>query len=78
MSKRQWLCVLGVWVMIFLFLGIPSVWHKIVALISGIVIIAIALRLPAERKSSPVISTSVKSPETPIFVENNTSTPNAQ
>ena len=68
MSKRQWLCVLGVWVMIFLFLGIPSVWHKVVALISGVVVIAIALRLPEERKQNPKV-------QTPIFVENNNSNP---
>ena len=46
MSKRQLLCVLGVWVMIFLFLGVPSSWHKIAAIISGVVIIAIAYNLP--------------------------------
>ncbi|MES3031602.1 MAG: hypothetical protein V4697_04310 [Patescibacteria group bacterium] len=66
MSKRQWLCVLGVWVMIFLFLGIPSVWHKVVALISGVVIISIALRLPQEKK---IVSSS----QSPVFVENNNS-----
>ncbi len=65
MSKRQWLCILGVWVMIFLFLGIPSLWHKIFALITGIVIISIAYNLPSEEKS-------VVSKEDSAFIENRT------
>ena len=50
MSKRQWLCVFGVWVMVFLFMGFPSSWHKVIALISGIIIIAIAYNIPQEQK----------------------------
>ena len=42
MSKRQWLCVMGVWVMFALFLGFPIAWHKIILLISGLIIIIIA------------------------------------
>lgn len=64
MSKRQWLCVLGVWVMIFLFLGVPSLWHKIFALVSGIIIISIAYNLPAEERLSSSEGSST-------FVENN-------
>jgi hypothetical protein len=48
MSKRQWLCILGVWVMLFLFLGLKATWHKPVALITGIIIIAIAYNIPQE------------------------------
>ncbi len=48
MSKRQWLCVLGIWIMFFLFLGLPSMWHKIIALASGLLIIVIAYRFPAD------------------------------
>jgi membrane-bound ClpP family serine protease len=48
MSKRQWLCIMGVWVMIFLFLGFPIGWHKIILAISGLIIIAIAYNLPQE------------------------------
>lgn len=69
MSKRQWLCVLGAWIMIFLFLGVPSMWHKILAILSGIIIISIAYNLPPDQKSSPLENDSV-------FVENNkTDTP---
>lgn len=63
MSKRQWLCLMGVWVMIFLFLGVPSLWHKIIALVSGIIIIAIAYNLPQEKKS--------QSGNGSVFIENN-------
>ncbi len=49
MSKRQMLCVLGVWVMVFLFLGVPSSWHEIIAAITGIIIIAISYNLPPDQ-----------------------------
>ena len=49
MSKRQILSVLGVWIMVFLFLGIPPLWHKIIALISGIFIIFISYNIPHNR-----------------------------
>lgn len=49
MSKRQLLCVLGVWVMAFLFLGLPSTWHKIIALVTGLLIVGISYTLPAPK-----------------------------
>lgn len=64
MSKRQWLCIFGVWIMIFLFLGVPALWHKIIALASGLIIIAIAYNLPQEKKQNPIT-------ENPVFVESN-------
>ncbi len=63
MSKRQWLCLMGVWVMIFLFLGVPSLWHKIIALVTGLIIIAIAYSLPHEKSS--------QSGNGSVFIENN-------
>lgn len=48
MSKRQWLCVLGVWTMIFLFLGFPSLWHKVIAVVTGLIVVFISYRLPAD------------------------------
>ena len=51
MSKRQWLCILGVWVMVFLFTGITTPWHKVVAIVTGLIIITIAYNLPQERKT---------------------------
>ena len=48
MSKRQLLCLLGIWVMLFLFLGVPSFWHRIIAVISGLIIVAVAYNLPHE------------------------------
>jgi hypothetical protein len=50
MSKRQLLCVLGVWVMIFLFLGLPSSWHEIIAVVTGLIIVAVSYTLPAPIK----------------------------
>ncbi|HEY4494684.1 MAG TPA: hypothetical protein VJC02_01115 [Candidatus Paceibacterota bacterium] len=50
MSKRQVLCVVGVWIMVFLFLGVPSFWHKVIAILSGLVIIIIAYNIPSEKK----------------------------
>ena len=47
MSKRQLLCLLGVWVMIFLFLGLPSTWHRAIAVITGLLVIIVAYNLPA-------------------------------
>ncbi len=34
--------ILGVWVMVFLFLGLPSVWDKLLSLGVGLVIVLIA------------------------------------
>ncbi len=58
MSKRQWLCIMGVWVMIFLFLGFPIGWHKIILAISGLIIIAIAYNLPQEHSDTITDSNS--------------------
>jgi hypothetical protein len=50
MSKRQLLIILGVWMMLFLFLGFPSSWDKVFALISGIIIVVISITLkPPQR-----------------------------
>jgi hypothetical protein len=49
MSKRQFLCVLGIWVAIFLFLGLPTSWDKPIAVITGLIIVIAAYTLPAPR-----------------------------
>ncbi len=61
MSKRQWLCLLGVWVMIFLFLGVPSFWHKVIALLTGIVIVTISYNLSSEKKVNAISSNFIDS-----------------
>jgi len=66
MSKRQWLCIFGVWVAIFLFLGLPPFWHQIISVITGVVIVAISYNLPHER----VVNKS-ESLSTPEFTESN-------
>ncbi|NDE68189.1 hypothetical protein EB052_01130 [bacterium] len=42
----------------FLFLGIPSSWHKVVAVLTGLIIVSIALSLRPEqsRPTAPTIS----------------------
>ena len=54
MSKRQLLCVLGVWIAVFLFLGFPSNWENGIALVSGLLILSIAYSLPAPVKMSDI------------------------
>jgi hypothetical protein len=49
--------LLGVWVIVFLFLGFPPFWDKIFALITGLAIIAVTIQL---RPEQPI----VKSEET--------------
>lgn len=51
MSKRQWLCILGIWIAAFLFLGFPTSWDKIISLISGLIIVLISYNLPQEEKN---------------------------
>jgi cell division protein FtsW (lipid II flippase) len=45
MSQRQWIVIIGVWVMIFLFLGFPASWEKAFAILTGLVIIIFAYRI---------------------------------
>ena len=51
MSKRQLLVILGIWVMAFLFLGFPSAWDKVFALLSGLIILVVAFK--TERRQRP-------------------------
>ncbi|MES2216161.1 MAG: hypothetical protein V4481_02600 [Patescibacteria group bacterium] len=44
MSKRQWLILFGLWIIIFPFLGFPSEWNKIFAVATGILICFAAYR----------------------------------
>ena len=48
MSKRQILVLLGVWVGVFLFLGLSSGWLEVLAVITGVAIIALAYSLGSE------------------------------
>jgi hypothetical protein len=45
MSQRQWIVIIGVWVMVFLFLGFPSSWEKALAILTGLLVIFIAYRI---------------------------------
>lgn len=45
MSKRQLIIILGVWIMVFLFLGFPSAWDKVFALVTGFLLCLVAFKL---------------------------------
>ena len=61
MSKRQILVLLGVWVGVFLFLGLPSGWLEILGVITGISLIALAYSLGSEPvRSSNIDNTFVE------------------
>lgn len=66
MSKRQWLTLLGVWIMVFLFLGFPPLWRYIMAVVSGLIIILIAYNLPADSRKEKNPGTETTS----SFIEN--------
>ena len=51
MSKRQFLIILGILVMAFLFLHLPSSWDKAFALIAGLLIVIIAFKLAPKQKT---------------------------
>ncbi|MDB5259515.1 MAG: hypothetical protein JWO73_723 [Candidatus Taylorbacteria bacterium] len=65
MSKRQVLMILGIWVMVFMFLGVTPFWLKIFAVITGAIIVGITVTLrqeveihhvPQQQKPTPVPS----------------------
>jgi hypothetical protein len=51
MSKRQLLCLLGLFTAVFLFLGIDGFWDKIISVVLGLLIIIISYNLPHEKRS---------------------------
>lgn len=61
MSKRQLLILLGIWVMIFTFLGFPPAWKQVFAVASGALIVTIAIasrpkeRTISEKKQVPFV-----------------------
>jgi hypothetical protein len=50
MSQRQWVVIIGVWVAVFLFLGLPSSWEKVLSLLTGLLIIVMAYRIRLKEK----------------------------
>lgn len=51
MSKRQVLIVLALWIIIFLFLGFPSRYEKILAIVTGLLIMIVAYRIRTPRST---------------------------
>jgi hypothetical protein len=48
MSRQQWLSIIGVWVIVFLYMGFPSAWDKIIAAATGLLIIFISFKMNAK------------------------------
>jgi hypothetical protein len=53
MSKKQSLIILGAWISVLLFLGFPASWDRIIGLITGLIVIGIALKLPHQERTMP-------------------------
>jgi hypothetical protein len=53
MSQRQWIVIIGVWIIIFLFLGFPSSWEKALAALTGLLVIFLAYRIKFKEASPP-------------------------
>jgi len=45
--------IFGAWVVLFLFLGFPRGWDKAFAVISGVIIVGVAYKLPQKKASVP-------------------------
>ncbi len=56
MSKKQILILLGVWIILFTFLGFPEFWDKIIALITGILIVTISYFLPSKQEDNTTVN----------------------
>jgi len=66
MRKEKALFVLGIWIIIFPFLGFPNVWKMILLIVTGFMIIYIAYLFKFQNKSTiEKIENHVKS-----FVDN--------
>ena len=65
MSKEVLVIVLGVWILIVPFLGIPSSWKTTIFALSGLAIVVIGFLLRTE-----AYSRGTKRPEHRKFVEN--------
>ena len=59
MSKRQFLALIGVWTMIFIFLGLPVLWRQILAVLTGLGIIIFSYTLPPSVESKEDIAEDI-------------------
>lgn len=53
MSKRQLLILLGIWVMVFTFLGFPPAWKQVFAVAAGAIIVTIAVASKPKERPQP-------------------------
>lgn len=50
MSKKQIIIIISIFIMLFLFLGFPDFWDKMIAIFSGLLIIYLTYGLPKQEK----------------------------
>ncbi|MFA6459171.1 MAG: hypothetical protein WCV79_02110 [Candidatus Paceibacterota bacterium] len=60
MSKRQWLIIFGVFIMVVPFLGFPTEWNKIFYIVVGLLIIIVSYRMaPNSQQKNPASPVSL-------------------
>ncbi len=69
MSKYQWISILGLWVIVFPFLGFPLEIKNWISVASGIVIIAIAYRGASQARHAQSVQPTPQGSPTP-YVQN--------
>jgi hypothetical protein len=73
MSKRQVIILLSIWTMVFLFLGFPFFWDKIIAVFTGLCIVLLAISLqpgaPKLRSSAQSKMDDIKNSRQAAYVE---------
>lgn len=63
MSKRQWLSIMGLLVIVVPFLGFLEFWNQMISAVFGLIIIAISYNLPPDNRRLTGSDS--------VFVENN-------
>jgi VIT1/CCC1 family predicted Fe2+/Mn2+ transporter len=49
--KKRFFMILGVWIMILPFLGFPNTWRKILFILTGVILIALAVSKSSKQKT---------------------------
>ena len=83
MSQRQWIVILGVWIMVLPFLGFPYSWKQALYVLTGLGVIVFAYRIKfkeiAPKAETFVDSTPTASePSAPSSYQNPPVTPDVR
>ncbi len=52
--KKRFFMILGVWIMVLPFLGFPNTWRKILFILTGIILIALAVSKSSKQKTKTI------------------------